>query len=111
MAFVHETDMVKGSPLAGWSGRFFHSENMTFARWTIDADAQDLHEHHHPYEEVWNIVGGQVTLTVDGVEQNLETGAAAIVPPNTPHSVRVTGVAEVVVTDFPVRLDLPGVQR
>ena len=59
MTFVHEADMLKGSPLAGWSGRFFHSEHMTFARWTIEADAADLHEHQHPYEEVWNIVGGQ----------------------------------------------------
>lgn len=82
-----------------------------FARWTIDADAQDLHEHHHPYEEVWNIVGGHVTLIVDGVEEKLEAGAAAVVPPNTAHSVRVTGAAEVVVTDFPVRHDLPGVER
>lgn len=111
MAFVHEADMLKGSPLPGWSGRFFHSDNMTFARWTIDADAQDLHEHQHPNEEVWNIVDGHVTLIVDGVEERLETGAAAVVPPNTPHSVRVTGAAEVVVTDFPVRHDLPGVQR
>ena len=103
--------MLKGSPLAGWSGRFFHSDNMTFARWTIDADAQDLHEHQHPYEEVWNIVGGKVMLIVDGAEEKLGTGAAAVVPPNTPHSVRVIGVAEVVVTDFPVRHDLPGVSR
>jgi mannose-6-phosphate isomerase-like protein (cupin superfamily) len=111
MAFVHEADMLKGSPLAGWSGRFFHSDNMTFARWTIGADAQDLHEHQHPYEEVWNIVGGQITLIVDGVEEKLVAGAAAIVPPSTPHAVRVIGAAEVVVTDFPVRHDLPGVSR
>jgi quercetin dioxygenase-like cupin family protein len=110
-AFVHEADMLKGSPPAGWSGRFFHSGNMTFARWTIDAEAQDLHEHQHPYEEVRNIVGGQITLIVDGFEDKLVAGAAAIVPPNTPHAVRVIGAAEVVVTDFPVRHDLPGVPR
>ena len=111
MTFFHEADMLKGSPLAGWSGRFFHSEHMTFARWTIEADAADLHEHQHPYEEVWNIVGGQVTLVVDGVSELLATGSAAVVPPNTLHSVRVSGPAEVVVTDFPLRHDLPGVTR
>lgn len=111
MPFVHEADMLKGSPLDGWSGRFFHSENVTFLLWTIDADAQDFHEHHHPNEEVWNIVGGHVSLTVDGIAEKLETGSAAVVPPNTPHSLRVTEAAEVVVTDFPVRHDLPGVER
>jgi len=36
-------------------------------------------------------------------------GTAAVVPPNTPHSVRIIGRAEIVVADFPVRRDLPGV--
>ena len=101
--------MVTGSPLEGWSGRFFHSENMTFARWTIVDGAADLHEHQHEQEEVWNVVAGRVVLVVDGVEDVVETGGAAVVPPNTPHMVRVVGSAEVVVTDFPVRERLPGV--
>lgn len=109
MAFISEQDMLLGSPLAGWTGRFFHSSNMTFARWTIDDEADDLHEHQHEQEEVWNVAAGRVVLVVDGVEGVVETGGAAVVPPNTPHSVRVTGAAEVVVADFPVREHLPGV--
>jgi hypothetical protein len=35
------------------AGRFFHSENMTFAIYEVDADAAPIHEHHHPQEEVW----------------------------------------------------------
>ena len=101
--------MLHGSPLPGWTGRFFHSENMTFARWTITADADDLHEHQHEQEEVWNIVGGRVVLIVDGDERELAEGSAAVVPPHTPHAVRVVAAAEVVVTDYPVRHQLPGV--
>jgi hypothetical protein len=51
MPFVDPVEMMKGSPLAGWTGRFFHSENMTFAHWDIAPDAAPLHEHHHPQEE------------------------------------------------------------
>lgn len=101
--------MLHGSPLPGWKGRFFHSANMTFARWTIEDGATDLHEHQHEQEEVWNVVAGSVVLVVDGVEELVVAGDAAVVPPNTPHSVRVIGASEVVVTDFPVRDQLPGV--
>lgn len=75
----------------------------------IDPDADDLHGHHHPQEEVWNIVAGQITLIIDGVEETLVSGSAAGAPLNVPHAVRVTGAAEVVVADFPVRQQLPGV--
>lgn len=101
--------MLTGSPLPGWRGRFFHSANMTFARWTIAEGADDLHEHQHEQEEVWNVVAGSVALVVDGVEGIVESGGAAVVPPNASHSVRVIGPAEIVVTDFPVREQLPGV--
>jgi mannose-6-phosphate isomerase-like protein (cupin superfamily) len=109
MAFVPTEDMLHGSPLDGWTGRFFHSKHMTFARWTIADDASDLHEHQHEQEEVWNVVRGSVVLILDGVEGRVDAGAAAVIPSNTPHAVRVVAEAEVVVTDYPLRLQLPGV--
>jgi len=108
--FIDPSEMLHGSPLAGWSGRFFHSENMTFAHWDIAADAADLHEHGHLQEEVWNVVEGEVVLVVDGCERRLGPGTAAVVPPNTPHSVRTVGACSVIVTDYPVRLELPGMR-
>ena len=81
---------------------------MTFAHWEIAADALDLHEHSHIQEEVWNVVEGEVVLVVDGVERMLGPGSAAVVPPNAPHSARAVGASRVVVTDHPVRQQLPG---
>ena len=81
MPFVDPADMLAGEPLPGWSGRFFHSGNMTFAHYEITEDAQPLHEHHHEQEEVWHIVEGQVAITIDGAEATLEAGSVAIVPP------------------------------
>jgi len=65
------------APLAGWSGRFFHSTNMTFGQWEIAVDATDLHQHRYEQEEVWNVVSGAILLVIDGTERRLEAGAGA----------------------------------
>jgi hypothetical protein len=52
MPFIDPEAMIEVAPLAGWSGRFFHSANMTFGQWEIATGATDLHEHHHEQEEV-----------------------------------------------------------
>jgi mannose-6-phosphate isomerase-like protein (cupin superfamily) len=109
--FVDPADMVQGAPLPGWSGRFFHSENMTFAHWDIAADAAPLHEHQHVQEEVWNVVAGELLITIDGVERQIGPGGVAVVPPNTPHAVRALTAARAVIADYPLRESLPGVGR
>jgi mannose-6-phosphate isomerase-like protein (cupin superfamily) len=103
--------MLHGAPLPGWEGRFFHSENMTFAHWSIAADAAPLHEHQHPQEEVWNVIEGELLLVVDGEEHLVQAGSAIVIPPETPHSARVRVSCRALVTDFPVRADLPGVSH
>ena len=108
MPFVDPEHMLSGEPLPGWRGRFFHSENMTFAHYDIAADAAPLHEHQHLQEEVWNIVDGDLLVSIDGVEQRLGPGAVAVVPPNTRHSVRVLTAARAIIADYPLRLQLPG---
>ena len=105
---ITKDEMVTGSPLPGWSGRFFHSQHMTFAHWTIADGAHDLHEHRHDQEEVWNVVAGSIVLVIDGVEATVGPGGAAVVPPKVTHAVHVTGPAEVLVADHPVRGHLPG---
>jgi mannose-6-phosphate isomerase-like protein (cupin superfamily) len=96
--------------LPGWHGRFFHSGNMTFAYYDIDADAVPLHEHHHEQEEVWNVIQGRLAVTIDGVEHIAEPGCAAIVPPDTPHSARVLGACRAIVVDHPLRDDMGSVR-
>jgi unsaturated pyranuronate lyase len=108
--FIEPGDMIPGSPLPGWAGRFFHSAHMTFAHWDVDSGAADLHEHAHPEEEVWHVIEGEVVLVIDGTERALGPGAAAVVPPHVPHAARVTGGCRVIVADFPRRDSLPGVR-
>jgi mannose-6-phosphate isomerase-like protein (cupin superfamily) len=106
MPFVNPYELPTVERLPGWFGRFFSSDSMTFGYWEVAADAVPLHEHHHPQEEVWNLVDGRIAITVDGVEQVLEPGEAAIVPANAPHSARALSAARAIVVDHPTRVDL-----
>lgn len=108
MPFLDPTRMASGEPLPGWKGRFFHSGHMTFSHYDVAADAKPLHTHAHPQEEVWNVVAGQLALTVDGEERTVGPGSAVVVPSDTPHSVRPITGFQVVVVDFPLRESLPG---
>ncbi len=111
MPFLDPAGMLKGEPLRGWSGRFFHSENMTFGHWDIASEAAPLQQHQHEQEEVWHVVEGELMITIDGNERRVGPGSVAIVPPNTPHSARALGAARAIVADFPLRLQLPGRQN
>ena len=109
MPFIEPPDIMTGAPLPGWKEHFFHSENTT-RQWTIAADADPLHEHHHQQEEVWSVAEGEVMISIDGNEKTLGSGDAAIIPPNTPHSARTkTACRRATLTDFPLRHELLGV--
>ena len=74
MPFLGPDEMLSGQPLPGWHGRFFHAQNMTFAHYEIEAGAPALHEHHHPEEEVWNVVDGEIVLSIGNEERTLRPG-------------------------------------
>ena len=57
MPFIHPDAMKTSERLPGWHGRYWRSESMSFARYTIDAGSA-IHEHHHPHEEVWIVLAG-----------------------------------------------------
>jgi quercetin dioxygenase-like cupin family protein len=101
--FIDSTELGSTERLPGWHGRYFHSDSMTFAYYQIAADAVPLHEHHHPQEEVWNVIEGKLAVTIDGVEHIATPGCAAIVPPDTPHSARALSACRAIVVDYPTR--------
>jgi mannose-6-phosphate isomerase-like protein (cupin superfamily) len=109
VAFIDVVQLPAREPLPGWNGRFFHSDHMTFAYYEIDADAVPIHEHHHPQEEVWNVVEGKLAITIDGREHVIGPGCAAIVPANVRHSTRALVPSRAIVVDHPVRDRVGGV--
>lgn len=60
---------------------------MTFAYYTVVAGAW-IHEHSHPNDEVWNVIDGQLEITIAGETRVAGPGCAVVVPPDTAHSVK-----------------------
>ena len=88
--------------LPGWRGRTFDSATMTFAHYEFDKDAT-IHEHFHPEEEVYEVLEGELEITIDGAAQIARPGHVAIVPSNVRHSVRALTDGRMIVIDHPRR--------
>jgi quercetin dioxygenase-like cupin family protein len=67
--------------LPGWSGRYFHSPSMTFAHYDFKRGSS-IHERFHSQEEVYEVIEGELELTIDGVKQVARPGMVGIVPSN-----------------------------
>jgi unsaturated pyranuronate lyase len=102
MPFLDTNELPAVEKLPGWRGRHFHSASMTFGHWEFSAGAS-IHEHRHPQEEVWEVVEGELEVTVDGMTAVAGPGFAAIVPPNVPHAIRALSDGRAIVVDQPPR--------
>jgi quercetin dioxygenase-like cupin family protein len=107
--FVDPELLEAHEPRPGWTGRFFHSAQMTFAYYAIAAGA-DVPAHVHPYEEVWHVVEGALEVTVGAETRVLHAGAAAVVPAGERHSVRAVEATRAIVVDHPVRHSVAGIR-
>lgn len=88
--------------LPGWRGRYFDSANMSFAHYEFD-EGSSIHEHSHEQEEVWQVIEGELSITIDGRTVLAGAGHVAIVPPNVLHSVKVVKSGRAYIVDFPLR--------
>lgn len=102
MTFLDINSLPVKEPRPGWAGRFFDSQNMTFAYYDIQAGST-IHEHHHVNEEIWHILDGEIEVTIAGETKVAGPGYVAMVPPNTLHRVRAMTDARVIVVDYPLR--------
>jgi quercetin dioxygenase-like cupin family protein len=102
MPFVDVDRLPPFERLPGWRGRYFQSPSMTFAHYEFDAGSS-IHEHFHPQEEVWQVIEGELEITIEGVTRRAGPGAAGIIPPNVPHSVRAISSGKAIVVDYPLR--------
>jgi unsaturated pyranuronate lyase len=50
-----------------------------------------------------HVIEGELEITLDGETALARPGLVAIVPPNTPHSVRAVTDGTVIVVDYPLR--------
>jgi quercetin dioxygenase-like cupin family protein len=102
MAFIDTSKLKVVERLPGWYGRYFHSQNMTFAHYEFRRGAS-IHEHLHPQEEVYEVIEGELEVTIDGIAQIARAGLVAIVPANARHSVKALSDGRAIIVDYPVR--------
>ena len=104
MPFVDTNNLRVIERLPGWHGRYFHSASMTFAHYEFKCGAS-IHEHFHPEEEVYEVVEGELEVTIDGVASVASAGVVAIVPANVRHSIKALTDGRVIIVDYPRRHD------
>jgi unsaturated pyranuronate lyase len=107
MPFVDTKKLKVVERAPGWFGRFFHSPSMTFAHYEFKGGSS-VHEHFHPQEEVWQVIEGEVEVTVDGKSKVTGPGMAAIIPGGVRHSVKALTDGRAIIVDYPLRPDADG---
>lgn len=104
MPFVDTSSLPVIERLPGWHGRYFHSPSMTFAHYDFTGGAS-IHEHFHPQEEVWEVIEGELEVTIEGVANIVRAGLVAIVPGGVRHSVKALTGGRAIIVDYPLRRD------
>jgi quercetin dioxygenase-like cupin family protein len=102
MPFVNTNNLKVVERLPGWYGRYFHSASMTFAHYDFKRGAS-IHEHSHPEEEVYEVIEGELEMTIDGATQIARAGLVAIVPSDARHSVKALTDGRAIIVDYPAR--------
>ena len=102
MPFVDSSSLRVIERLPGWCGRHFHWPSMTFAHYDFVRGAS-IHEHSHAQEEVFEVIGGELEVTMDGVTPIVRPGLVAIVPGAVRHSVKALTDGRPIIVDYPVR--------
>jgi len=102
VAVIDTSELTVVERLPGWHGRYFDTQGMTFAHYTFLAGST-IHEHAHPEEEVYEVIEGELEITIGGVVERVRPGLVAVVPSNTPHFVRAITDGKLIVIDHPRR--------
>jgi quercetin dioxygenase-like cupin family protein len=102
MPFIDTNRLNVIERLPGWFGRYFHTSSMTFAHYDFKKGAS-IHEHFHPQEEVYEVIEGELELTIDGVAQVARPGVVGIIPSGARHSVRALTDGRAIIVDYPLR--------
>jgi len=78
---------------------------MTFAHYDFKRGST-THERFHPQEEVYEVIEGELEVTIEGVAQIAQPGVVAVVPSNVRHSVKALTDGRVIIVDHPYRPEI-----
>ena len=100
--FIDPSELAVKEPRPDWMGRFFHSEKLTLAYYTVEAGAT-LDAHSHANDEVWNVIEGELEVTIGDETKVMTAGCAAVVPSNAVHALKALTKVRAIVVDHPRR--------
>ena len=104
MSFHNLKNIKEREIFPGYKAKFVHSENMTFAHWTIE-EGSSFPEHSHEHEQVLSMLEGKLELKVGRDTKILMPGDIAIIPSNVPHSGKAIKKTSAIDVFYPVRQD------
>ena len=104
MSFIKISDIKPREIAPGFNGRFIHSANTTIAYWDIKEGAT-IPPHQHIHEMVVNVITGKLELTIGTETKVLESGNAAVIPSNVPHTAKGITDCRVIDVFYPIRDD------
>ena len=107
MPFFDTNEIEPIESVPGFTGRFFNSENMTFAHYSVAAGTS-LQEHTHESEEVLMVIDGKLEVTLNGETQVVGPHCVAVIPSNAPHALRMITDTRFIAVDHPVRSSING---
>jgi Uncharacterized conserved protein, contains double-stranded beta-helix domain len=104
MPFLDVNNLPVTERLPGWHGRYFHTANMSFAHYDF-VRGSSIHQHFHAQEEVYEVIEGELELSIGGETQIARAGVVAIVPSGVQHSVKAITDGRAIIIDHPLRAD------
>lgn len=103
-SFQRISDLGEKELVPGIYARLIHTDGMTVAHVRLE-EGSILPEHHHPHEQVTNVLSGELEMTVGGETKVCRAGDAVVIPSNVPHSARTIKECRVIDVFQPVRED------
>jgi quercetin dioxygenase-like cupin family protein len=104
MTFIDLSNIESREIIPGFHVKFIHSDNMTFAYWTIDKGAE-LPEHSHPHEQVANLIEGTFEMVIGGEKKKILPGEVAIIPSDVVHKGKAITKCRIIDIFHPIRED------
>ena len=102
--FVSIQELPEKELVPGIFARFIHMEKSTVGHIRL-LEGSLLPEHHHPHEQVTNVIAGSLEMTVNGKTMICGPGQSVRIPSDTPHSARAVTDCFVIDVFAPVRED------
>ena len=99
---INVKDIVQKEIIPGYHAQFVHSEHITFAMWDIE-EGNPMKEHAHPHEQITYLTEGKFKFIIDGIENILEPGMIAVIPPLIPHSGLSLSHCKIIDVFYPTR--------